>query len=141
MRAQGRTAISRWTSISPANVPWAKGRLAGIDAPESKQAFGQASKKHLSDLAFDRDVTLDCGKIDKYRREVCVVLVNGRDANLAQVTAGMAWRYRKYKKEQTAQQRAEYEGAEAAAIQGRASLWRDVDPIAPWDWRKAKPKN
>jgi len=42
-------------------------RLAGIDAPESKQAFGQASKKHLSDLVFDRVVTLDCGKPDKYR--------------------------------------------------------------------------
>jgi len=32
-------------------------RLAGIDAPESKQAFGQASKKHLSDLVFGRDAS------------------------------------------------------------------------------------
>ncbi len=35
-----------------------KVRLAGIDAPESMQAYGQASKQHLSDLVFDRDVTL-----------------------------------------------------------------------------------
>lgn len=118
-----------------------KVRLAGIDAPESKQAFGQASKKHLSDLVFDRAVTLDCGKIDKYQREVCVVLVNGRDANLAQVTTGMAWWYRKYQKEQTPQQRAEYEAAEAAAKASRVGLWRDTDPIAPWDWRKAKSEN
>ena len=34
-------------------------RLAGIDAPESKQAFGQASKKSLAAMVFDRDVTLD----------------------------------------------------------------------------------
>jgi micrococcal nuclease len=33
-------------------------RLAGIDAPESQQAYGQASKKHLSDLVYERDVTL-----------------------------------------------------------------------------------
>lgn len=71
-----------------------KVRLAGIDAPESKQAFGQASRKHLSSLVFDRDVTLDCGKSDKYRRHVCVVVVDGRDVNLAQIAAGMAWWYR-----------------------------------------------
>lgn len=118
-----------------------KVRLAGIDAPESKQAFGQASKKHLSDLVFDRTVTIDCGKIDKYQREVCVVLVNGRDANLAQVSAGMAWWYRKYQKEQTAQQRAEYEAAEAAAIKGRVGLWQDAGPVPPWDWRRAKREN
>lgn len=95
----------------------------------------------MSDLVFDREVTLDCGKIDKYRREVCVVLVNGRDANLAQVKAGMGWWYRKYQKEQTAQQRADYEAAEAAAIMGRVGLWQDTNPIAPWEWRKAKREN
>lgn len=113
-------------------------RLAGIDAPESKQAFGQASKKHLSALVFDRDVTLDCGKTDKYRREVCVVMVDGQDANLAQVKAGMAWWYRKYQKEQTAQHRADYEAAEATARAGRIGLWQDADPMPPWEWRKAK---
>jgi endonuclease YncB( thermonuclease family) len=110
-------------------------RLAGIDAPESKQAFGQASKKHLSDLVFDKDVTLDCGKTDKYRREVCVVMVDGQDANLAQVTAGMAWWYRKYQKEQAAQQRASYGAAEATAKADRVGLWSEADPVPPWEWR------
>lgn len=116
-------------------------RLAGIDAPESKQAFGQASKKHLSDLVFDRVVTLDCGKTDKYRREVCVVYVGRQDANLAQLKAGMGWWYRQYQREQTAQQRADYESAEAAAKAGKAGLWQDADPTAPWEWRKAKREN
>jgi endonuclease YncB( thermonuclease family) len=116
-------------------------RLAGIDAPESKQAFGQASKKHLSDLVFGKQVTLDCGKTDKYRREVCVVLVNGQDANLAQVKAGMAWWYRKYQKEQTPRQREEYEGAETAAKAGRIGLWQETDPVPPWEWRHPKREN
>ncbi len=116
-------------------------RLAGIDAPESKQAFGQASKKHLSDLVFGKNVTLDCGKTDKYRREVCVVLVNGQDANLAQVKAGMAWWYRKYQKEQTPRQREEYEGAETAAKAGRIGLWQETDPVPPWEWRHPKREN
>ncbi len=84
---------------------------------------------------FDRDVTLECGKTDKYRREVCVVRVDGQDANLAQLKAGMAWWYRKYQKEQTEQQRADYEAAEATAKAGRIGLWGDVDPVPPWEWR------
>jgi endonuclease YncB( thermonuclease family) len=110
-------------------------RLAGIDAPESKQAFGQASKKHLSDLVFGKEVTLDCGKSDKYRREVCVVLVDGQDANLAQAKAGMAWWYRKYQKEQTPRQRTEYEAAERTAKAGRVGLWGDANSVPPWEWR------
>ena len=116
-------------------------RLAGIDAPESKQAFGQASKKHLSDLVFGKEVTLDCGKTDKYRREVCVVIVDGQDANLAQVKAGMAWWYRKYQKEQSAAQRSSYEGAETAAKAWRVGLWQETDPVPPWEWRHPKREN
>jgi endonuclease YncB( thermonuclease family) len=111
-------------------------RLAGIDAPESKQAFGQASKKHLSDLVFRKEVALDCGKIDKYRREVCVVMVDGQDANLEQVKAGMAWWYRKYQKEQTPRQRVEYGAAEGAAKAGRVGLWGDAGAVPPWEWRR-----
>ncbi len=116
-------------------------RLAGIDAPESKQAFGQVSKKHLSDLVFDHDVTLDCGKTDRYQREVCVVLVNGEDANLAQVEAGMAWWYRKYASEQTSRQRDDYEASESRAKSVRRGLWSDMDPMPPWEWRHAKREN
>jgi endonuclease YncB( thermonuclease family) len=113
-------------------------RLAGIDAPELKQAFGHASKKHLSDLVYDRGVTLDCGKTDKYKREVCVVMIDGKDANLAQIEAGMAWWYRKYQKEQSARQKTDYEAAEVVAKEARIGLWQDAEPTAPWDFRKGK---
>ena len=84
---------------------------------------------------FGKGVTLDCGKTDKYRREVCVVMVDGQDANLAQVKAGMAWWCRKYQKEQTPRQRAEYEAAEATAKSGRVGLWDDADAVPPREWR------
>ncbi len=113
-------------------------RLAGIDAPESQQAFGQASRKSLFAMVFDRDVTLGCGKTDRYQREVCVVMVNGRDANLAQVEAGMAWWYRKYAKEQTSRQRADYEAGESRAKSASRGLWSDRVPVPPWEWRQAK---
>jgi endonuclease YncB( thermonuclease family) len=43
-------------------------RLAGIDAPEKAQPYGQRSKQHLADLAFGKDATADCNKVDRYGR-------------------------------------------------------------------------
>lgn len=43
-------------------------RLTGIDAPESKPAFGQASKRALSEREYGREVSLECGKTDRYPR-------------------------------------------------------------------------
>lgn len=110
-------------------------RLAGVDAPEKSQPFGLASKRHLSDLVFNRDVILNCGKTDRYQRKICVVMIDGKDANLAQVKAGMAWWYRRYQYEQVAQQRADYEAAEATAKAGKDGLWQDVGALPPWEWR------
>lgn len=110
-------------------------RLQGIDAPEAKQAFGQASKRHLSNLVFNRQVTLTCTKTDRYQRKVCVVIVGGVDANLEQVKAGMAWWYRAYAKEQIPEHRAVYQAAEMDAQRQRIGLWRDAEPVPPWEWR------
>ena len=57
-------------------------RLAGIDAPEKAQPFGQRSKEHLSDSVFGKQVEVHGGKIDKYGRTVGKILINGFDANL-----------------------------------------------------------
>lgn len=112
-------------------------RLAGIDAPEKKQAFGQASKKSLSDLVFDKQVKVDWNKQDRYGRTVGKVIVNGVDANLEQVKRGMAWFYKKYQNEQPLQDRLDYLHAQEAAEKERIGLWADNNPIAPWDFRKA----
>jgi endonuclease YncB( thermonuclease family) len=111
-------------------------RLSGIDAPESRQAFGQKSKAHLSGLIFNREVSAECGKTDKYRREVCNIRVDGVDVNLEQVNAGMAWWYRQYAKEQSSQDREDYEVAENFAKMRRLGLWADKNPEPPWEWRR-----
>jgi endonuclease YncB( thermonuclease family) len=43
-------------------------RLSGIDAPEKRQGFGQVSKQHLSDLAYDKTVSVVFHKRDRYQR-------------------------------------------------------------------------
>ncbi len=66
-------------------------RLAGIDAPERKQAYGLASRKHLASIVTGKQVTIEYQKRDRYGRIVGKVWVNGVDACLKQVKAGFAW--------------------------------------------------
>ena len=115
-------------------------RLAGIDAPEKKQSFGNRSKESLSELAYDKAVTVETDKRDKYGRQAGKVLVNGQDVNLVQVERGMAWFYRQYQREQSPNDRKLYEAAEDAAKAGRRGLWRDTDPVPPWEFRHTKTK-
>lgn len=110
-------------------------RLAGIDAPEKKQAFGQVSKQHLADLAFGKLVDVEWFKHDKYRRVIGKVRVGTQDANLEQVKAGLAWHYKKYEAEQAPADRRQYSEAEESARLKRVGLWRDSSPIPPWDFR------
>jgi len=111
-------------------------RLSGIDAPESKQDFGQRSKANLSALAFNQQATLDCPKVDRYKRKICIVTVDGLDIGLEQIKAGMAWWYRKYAKEQNLHQRVSYEKAEYKARKNRIGLWAGNNTIPPWKWRR-----
>ena len=110
-------------------------RLAGIDAPEKHQPFGQRSKESLSDLVFGRAVMVETDERDKYGRNVGKVLVDGNDANLEKVKRGLACHYKQYEKEQPANDRVEYAVAEGAARASRLGLWADAEPVAPWEFR------
>jgi endonuclease YncB( thermonuclease family) len=110
-------------------------RLSGIDAPEKAQSFGKQSKQNLSDLLFDKDVTVYTRKTDRYGRDVGKVLVDGLDANLEQVRRGLAWHYKAYLKDQSPDDRLSYAVAEKEALAARQGLWQDAVPVSPWEWR------
>lgn len=110
-------------------------RLNGIDAPESKQDFGQVSKRNLSDLVFGKDVTVRWSKMDKYRRIVGTVFVGGTNANLEQLKGGFAWYYRQYERDVAPDLRNAYERAEADARAARRGLWSQPNPQPPWEFR------
>ena len=122
-------------------------RLAGIDAPEKTQPFGNASREHLAALLEGRPVVVIWHKRDRYGRLVGEVHVSPRepcgearcaeftDAGLAQIESGLAWHYRKYRHEQTPAQRLRYALAEKSARAKHEGLWQDPHPVAPWQYR------
>lgn len=116
-------------------------RLMGIDAPEKKMPYGNRSKQSLSDLVFNRQVQVEYSKKDRYGRTVGKIIVDGVDANLAQIKAGMAWHYKQYQREQSEVDRAAYAQAEDDARAAKRGLWTDADPVPPWEWRHAKKAN
>jgi endonuclease YncB( thermonuclease family) len=113
-----------------------KVRIAGIDAPEKAQPFGQRAKENLSRMAYGKAATAECYKVDRYNRQICTVFVSGKDVGLAQLDAGLAWWFSRYSNEQPPRQRAEYESAEDRAAADRLGLWQDEAPLPPWQWRK-----
>lgn len=111
-------------------------RLQGIDAPELKQEFGSVSQQNLSRLVLGKQVTIYWTKIDKYRRIVGTIMLDGHDMNIEQIRAGLAWHFKKYEDEQEPLDRRTYSAAEQQARAAKLGLWQDPDPTAPGDWRQ-----
>jgi endonuclease YncB( thermonuclease family) len=112
-------------------------RLAGIDAPERNQPFGNVSRLSLSQLVAGKTVRVEINKTDRYGRAVGSVWAGDLDVNRRQVERGMAWWYQAYAHEQSPTDRIAYAQAQDAARKGRYGLWVDKNPIPPWDWRHA----
>jgi len=110
-------------------------RLAGIDAPEKAQPYGEASKLHLSRMVFGESVRVEYEKHDRYGRIVGRILKDGQDAGLEQLRAGLAWHYKQYQREQSRADRSAYAEVENAAQRAHAGLWREPAPLPPWTWR------
>lgn len=105
-------------------------RLNDIDAPESKQAFGNKSKENLKNYIYQKDVVVKHESTDKYGRILGTIYYQGKDINLQQVKDGYAWVYRHYSKKQ------DYIKEEEKARQERKGLWADKNPINPYDFRR-----
>ena len=111
-------------------------RLQGIDAPESRQAFGNVAKRGLSDLVAGQQVEVRFEKEDRYGRLLGVVYAGGQDVNLAMVSRGLAWHYTFYQRDQSILDRQRYALAQQQARQAGIGLWRDAQPTPPWNFRR-----
>ena len=112
-----------------------KVRLLGIDAPEIKQAFGEESKMILAGLIEKQNVIVVGDDKDRYGRLIGKVLLDDRDINLEMIKAGAAWHYKKYQADQLEEDRILYSSQEQLAQKTKRGLWKEGDPLAPWQWR------
>jgi micrococcal nuclease len=106
-------------------------RLAEIDCPEKKQAFGRKAKQRTAELASGRSVRVEVRTVDLYGRAVAkVVLPDGSSLNEALLRDGFAWWYKRYSKDERL-------GAlEQEARDAKRGLWADDNPVPPWKFRK-----
>lgn len=108
-------------------------RLDQIDAPEARMPYGFASKKHLSDLIYKKQVTVELHQKDVYNRFVGTVYLGDSNINLYMVRSGYAWAYDKYVRQLM------FLEAEKAAKSEKRGLWGDEkEPTPPWEWRAAR---
>ncbi len=77
----GRVVDGDTLYVLDANYKEHKIRLAGIDAPERRQAYGLASRKHLASIVAGQQVTVEYQKRDRYGRIVGKVLGPHRKRN------------------------------------------------------------
>lgn len=107
-----------------------KVRLEGIDAPELGQPQGMKAKVELSGIVMSRQVVLEDKGLDQYQRTLATVKVGDVNANLEMVRRGYAWHFTRYSSD------SDLAEAETQARANTLGLWKDANPVPPWDWRR-----
>lgn len=110
-------------------------RMEGIDAPEKGMAYYHAAKNYLGGLCQGKMIRTEYTQTDRYGRYLAKsYLPDGSELSASMLAAGMAWHYKKYNQE------AYLDRLERQARKARKGLWAESNPIAPWDYRKARRK-
>jgi micrococcal nuclease len=118
-------------------------RLAGIDAPEKDQPFGEEAGKRLKELLNNNELAglLCLPKSDKYGRDICVISLwteNNEKIDPAEelVKAGLA--EVEYSRFLPPLLEKAYKQAEKEAQEQKLGIWSQKDYIKPSEWRKLK---
>jgi len=110
-------------------------RLVGIDAPEFRQAYGEASQRVLEGKVLGRRVRVEgTTSRDQYGRLLGTLWIDDRMINREMVAEGYAWVFG------GSAPALDLLNAESLARQGWRGLWVDPRPIAPQEWRNQHPR-
>jgi len=106
-------------------------RMEGIDAPEKGMPYCNVAKKHLSSLCYGKKITLDGNKKDRNGRIIAYsYLDDSTELSHEMIKAGFAWHFKKYSSDSS------LANLELEARNLVLGLWKDKNPIAPWEIRK-----
>lgn len=105
-------------------------RLAGIDAPEKKQPYGNRAKYFTSDRVFGKTVKVIVEDEDRDGRKIGEVFYRDTSLNEELVAEGLAWVDPRFSS-----------SLGLAALQREAKargigIWKEPSPQAPWEYRK-----
>lgn len=112
-------------------------RLYGIDCPEYKQPFSNVAKKMVQKKVNDREVLVQPEYYDKYERMVAIVHYGDETLNSELVRAGLAWVSPYFCRKEICSAWLQMENS---ARESKRGLWREKQPIPPWQWKKMKHK-
>lgn len=107
-------------------------RFYGIDAPERKQDYGTKSRNFVNELVYGKMVKIEDKGIDRYKRLLGVIWIDGINLNEALLENGLAWHYKQFDKSKR------YAELEEKAKKNKLNIWSQENPIAPWEFRKKK---
>jgi endonuclease YncB( thermonuclease family) len=107
-------------------------RLHGVDAPERKQPFGEASREYATKIALYKKATINPQNRDRYGRVVAIVEIDGTGV-LQEILLdnGMVWVYPQY-----CRNCREWKSRQVRAREHGKGLWTDKKATPPWEWRK-----
>lgn len=107
-------------------------RLADVDCPEKKQAYGQKAKEFTSQQIFGKTITYYPTSTDRYGRTIAKIYYNKKYLSEEIIKAGYGWWYEKYSKAVYLKE------VQNEAKKQKRGLWKDKNPTAPWEFRKRK---
>lgn len=119
-------------------------RIAAMDAPESRQRYGQWATTELKRLIDGQEITIHAiGRgLDRYNRVLGQVFVAGEDVSLLMIRGGFATYYRPGCRDFPEDQRRyqydprPYVKAEAGARAAHLVLWSDSATKLPCQFRR-----
>ncbi len=109
-------------------------RLSEIDAPEFNQPYGKKARRVLSKLCTKTAaIQVEISGTDRYDRQLGHLTCNGNDVAMYLVAHGYAWHYAYYS------HNVDLASAQILAQVHHLGLWKNLDAVAPWIWRKNHP--
>lgn len=121
-------------------------RLFGVDCPETQlpgkwetQPYGRVAGDFVRTLLKDKDRVSIFEMGESYGRIVGAViqLDNGGTVQEQLVSEGLAWVDPRFCKDSIKECK-NWKKVQEKAMKKKRGLWKDKNPVAPWDWRRGK---